>query len=278
MTRRFFSTFISTTVLLLPPSFETRLQASGGVRFSYSLPQTLTLHEPVRLVSTISNESSEPARLDLGQDRKGGYVLVLTLPNGVKIDLPQHSREGIARLGTLALEPGQTYSQTLLLNEWYSFETPGRYQLQIRASRPALVGASSTPVADPGFEAAFEIQSRNTERLEATLSELIHRIEDSTSYEQAAEAATALRYVADPLAVLYLEKALRAGKGVEPIAVAGLEGIANQAAVAALITSLQSDSPDVPTLARSALQRIQQRTPDSALKEQIGIALRAPSP
>ena len=263
--------------LLLAISVGAGHPAPNGVRFSYVLPQTLTLHEPVCLVSTISNETSETAQIDLGQDRKGAYVLAVTQPNGVKIDLPQHSHEGISRLATFALEPSQSYTQTLVLNEWYAFDVPGRYQVQVRLTRPALLGASSTPVADPGFQASIEIQPRSAERLKATLNELTQRIEDSASYEQAADAATTLRYVTDPLAVPYLEKALQSGKQIEQIAIAGLEGIADEAAVAALISSLRSANSDVSTLAQASLRRIQQRTRDLALKEQIRIALQ-PAP
>ena len=271
MNRRACVCFATAGVFLLPVSVGARHPAPSGIRFSYVLPQTLTLHEPVCLVSTISNETSDTAQIDLGQDRKGAYVLAVTQPSGVKIDLPPHSHEGISRLSTLVLEPGQFYTQTLVLNEWYAFGTPGRYHVQVRLIHPALVGASSTQVADPGFQADIEIQPRSAQRLEATLNELTRRIEDSASYEQAAEAATTLRYVTDPLAVPYLEKALQSGKAIEPIAIAGLEGIADGAAVAALISSLRSTNSDVSTLAQAALRRIQQQTSEPTLKEQIRI-------
>ena len=152
MNRRACVCFATAGVFLLPVSVGARHPAPSGIRFSYVLPQTLTLHEPVCLVSTISNETSDTAQIDLGQDRKGAYVLAVTQPSGVKIDLPPHSHEGISRLSTLVLEPGQFYTQTLVLNEWYAFGTPGRYHVQVRLIHPALVGASSTQVADPGFQ------------------------------------------------------------------------------------------------------------------------------
>jgi len=96
MNRRACVCFATAGVFLLPVSVGARHPAPSGIRFSYVLPQTLTLHEPVCLVSTISNETSDTAQIDLGQDRKGAYVLAVTQPSGVKIDLPPHSHEGIS--------------------------------------------------------------------------------------------------------------------------------------------------------------------------------------
>jgi hypothetical protein len=265
--------------LLVLPFFTLALLGAASPRdgksvdVSYVLPPTLSLHEPVRLTITISNGTSESAHLDLGQDRKGAYILALTRPDGARIELPEYSRDGISIVGTIVLKPSEKFTEILLLNEWYPFGIPGHYWVRVRMAHPILVGPNSTPIMEPGFEGEVQIEPRNAERLEDLVKKLTQRIVDSTSYAGAAEAAQALSYTMDSITVPYLDKALHAGKLVEPIAIAGLERIANHSAIAALVSSLQQDNPDVATQSRAALVRIGQRTSDPGLKRQIEQAL-----
>lgn len=253
---------------------DVRGQAASGVSISYSFPQQqLSLNQPVVVTFMARNESSRPIKLDLGQDRKGGYSFTVTQPDGVRLRLSQYSREGISELSILSLQPSQSFSQRLILNEWYDFKIPGRYQLEGRLIEPILFADGTTANRDSGFRDVIEIGPRDVARLETTCKELSEQIEKSTSYGDAAEAALELSYVVDPVAVPYLQRALCAEKLVEPIAVAGLERIANDVAVRVLISHIETGSSDTAVLARAALERIQKRTSNATLREEIERAL-----
>ena len=61
---------------------------------------------------------------------------------------------------------------------------------------------------------------------------------------------------------------------VEPIAIKGLESIADESAMHTLISMLRDSSGETPMLARAALQRIEAQTTDALLKQEIDYALR----
>jgi HEAT repeat protein len=75
--------------------------------------------------------------------------------------------------------------------------------------------------------------------------------------------------VKDPIAVPYLRRALLSKKLVEPLAIKGLEQIANEAAVRVLIESLKVVYADTAVLSRSALTRIRNQTHDPELRHEI---------
>src|SRR5258706_12800797 len=80
---------------------EVQVRASKAeVKPSYSLQQTqLSLHEPLVITFRINNESTEIVSLDLGQDRKGGFLFTVTSPDGTTLRVPQYSHEGISQYG-----------------------------------------------------------------------------------------------------------------------------------------------------------------------------------
>jgi hypothetical protein len=245
-------------------------QSSAKMKISYSFPsQQFTLHQPVILTFKVRNDYRRPIQVDLGQDRKGGFSFTLTTPDGVKFRLPEFSREGISQTGTFSLQPGESYSQNLLLNEWYDFEIPGRYELEGHLINPIVVGDGPMEEHDQGFRSGMEIGPRNELALAKTCGGLADKVDDSTSYEQAAQAVLILSYVKDPVAVSYLRRALLAHKLVEPIAIAGLEKIGNETAVRALFEGLRIEYGDSAILSRAALERIRNQTNDPNLRNEI---------
>lgn len=256
--------------LVLLPSHAEGRQVTGIV-ISYSLATNpLTLREPVVLTFTVKNSTKGTVTFDLGQDRKGNYEFWITPPNGMRLKLPQYGHEGMSRVGRLSIEPGETFSQDLILNEWFKFEDVGSYVLQGRLTQPFVVDAGREEQADPGFRATIDIKPRDEARLISTCDSLADQIDHSSGYEQWAQAALALSYVDDPVAVPYLRRALFARKLVEPIAIRGLETIGDDESVRALASATDADLPGLTaTLARRALQRIGEHTTDPARKEAI---------
>jgi hypothetical protein len=252
-----------------------KLLPSSGVTLSYSAPtRQLTLHEPVIITFRVVNQTSLPINLDLGQDRKWGFLFAITKPDGVKLDFPAIIHEGIAIPGEVSVKSGDTLTQDLLINEWYDFPLPGKYVLQGRLAKPIAINNGSRYETDPGFRAELEIGPSDELTLAKTCEALTNQIEASNSFEQAADAARTLSYIEDPIAVPYLRRALFSGRLVQPIAINALEKIANEAAVRVLIESLKVESVgDDRLLARYALVRIQKKTTDENLQREIDRAL-----
>jgi hypothetical protein len=218
-----------------------------------------TLHEPVVLRVVVKNTLARPVEIDLGADRKAGFLFAIKPPGGTTIKLPPLVREGISRSGRLTLEPGQTYNQELVLNEWYEFPAVGKYELSAR-----LVASAKTPegesLSEPAeFRTTLTVGPEDAERLRQVAAGLAEQITGAHSYEEAAEAALALGYVKDPVAVPYLEKALSAGHMVEPIVIAGLERIGGEDAIRALTAASASQDEETAELARAALDRVKGR-------------------
>lgn len=251
------------------------LLPASGVVISYSVPtRPLALHEPVIITFRVVNRTGLPINLDLGQDRKWGFLFAVTKPDGVKLDFPSVMHEGIATSGEVSVKSDETFTQELLINEWYDFPLPGKYELEGRLSKPIALNNSSRYETDPGFRAAVEIGPSDELTLTKTCEALTNQIEASSSYEQAADAARTLSYVEDPVAVPYLRRTLFSGKLVQPIAINALEKISNEAAVRVLIESLKVESVgDDRILARYALVRIQKKTTDENLRRVIDRAL-----
>ena len=161
---------------------------ASDAAISYSLhAQQLTLHQPVILTFKVS-AASRPIKVDLGQGRKGGFSFTLTGPDGVTLKSPAFVREGVSEVGTIDLQPGESYSQDLLLNERFNFAGPGKYAVEGHLLRPIVVGNAAAGETDPGFRSVIEIGPRDELELTKTCETLADQI-DSSGYEEADQAA-----------------------------------------------------------------------------------------
>ncbi|HKV82817.1 MAG TPA: hypothetical protein VJP02_32010 [Candidatus Sulfotelmatobacter sp.] len=245
-------------------------QIAADVKISYILPQRqLSLNAPVIVTFTVKNESSRPIKLDLGQNRKGGFVFELVQPDGTRIRLPQYGIDGMSRPGTLSVRPGQDFSEKLILNEWYQFKKPGSYGLEARLTQPILFENGLVAAVNTRSVGRIEIGPRNIAKLESVCEKLSEQIEESDSYEDYSDAALELSYVTDPIAVPYLQKAFVTRKLIQPIVIDGLERIGDGTAARALISFLRGENGDTAALIRYALRRIQKETADPALRQEI---------
>jgi hypothetical protein len=257
------------------PAKEGAAQMSDEVNVSFSLAETrFSLHEPIILDFAVRNGSPRPVKLGLGQDRKEAFRFAITRPGGRRVELPPLTRDGISEVGDVQVAPQQTYAQRLLLNEWFDFDTPGQYVIEARLADPARANGAAAP-AEKGFRATVEVGPRDAERLRQVSAALAEKVTEADSYAEAAEAALVLSHIRDTAAVPSLEKALTAKLGVEPIVIEGLERVGDGEAVKVLISALSSPTGETSLLARSALSRIEQTTPDPTLRERIHRALQA---
>jgi hypothetical protein len=100
---------------------------------------------------------------------------------------------------------------------------------------------------------------------QATLTRLLA----ARTYESALDAAYVLAYVRDPEAIPYLERAFQVSDPVQALFVEGLEAIATDQAIEALLRVTEKASPTETWGARDALRRLAARTNDPGLRARI---------
>ena len=266
---KYIPALLNRTINVMSHSTHDKAQA-GKVNISYSFAgDYLTLHEPVVLSFAVENGLAQPINFGLGQDREQGFLFTVQRPDGLSVRLPQLHHEGISVLSPEVLvESGQTYTQKLLLNARFDFAIPGKYEIEVQLANP-IQTQDGTNVADATeFHTSLEIKPRDPEQLKQVCANLIKRLNASTSYEEAAEAANELSYIKDPIAIPYLKEALMSKQMVELIAVKGLERIGSDEAVEALTSAQKSQSREtVEELIKPALARIKNQ-PKHTNKEQ----------
>lgn len=256
---------------------------SEGVSVSYSLESfATTMHEPIIVRFEVYNGSKEPMTVQLGADRTEGFAIQVKWPDGSAHKRPPAPvREGIRRTGNVSLAPGEHLRHELLLNEWASFNTPGKYELDVRLLTP-IETAGGKFVSEP-YHASFWVLPRDESQLKATCERLVRQIESTDNVSKAQDAAAALAHVDDPIVVPYLERALRSGKYVEDRIIAALAKVGSEDAAQILLGVVKESSawpPNVQTtagtraiLAQQALQKIVATTSNERLKQEINGAL-----
>lgn len=257
---------------------------SEGLRVSYSVePAVVTMHEPVIVRFDVLNESTQPITLRLGTDRKENFSLVIRRPDGSKHQRPPlPRREGAFRPGNVVVGPGERLRQQLLLDEWASFTTSGKYELDVRLSTPIELGSGARVVPEP-YHLSFKVLPRDEARLKAACERLVQQIESTNDVNKMNDAALALAHVDDPIVVPYLERALRSGKYVEGRVIEGLTRVGDEDAAQVLIAVVK-ESPAWPPnaetaagtraiLARQALQEIATSTSNERLRQEIQRAI-----
>lgn len=232
-----------------------------------------SLHEPVLVRFVVENGVPEAVTIDLGHDRLGNFDFTITRPDGSTVRAPRLSPEGLGRLGKITLPPGQSYSQRLVLNQWFDFAQPGTYRIE-----PALATAVTREAGGPvpvetAGAISLRIQPANSQALEKVGQELAATATSSNA-AAAIEASVALSYMRDPAAVPHLTAALNGGiRQVQRNVAVGLARIATKPAIEALIARLKSGDPETADFLRTLLQTARKETADRDLQAAIDAAL-----
>jgi hypothetical protein len=227
----------------------------------------VTAHEPIILDLAIENNAKDSAHVSLGRDRKEGLTIEIRSPSRDKTRLVWPRRSGFSRVGDFEIAPAGQYLQSYILDEAYNFAEVGQYEVEATLANPILI--HGVPTATPNsFHARIEIEPRNEAALEKRCEFIVTQIEQASSFQDAADAALALSYVRDPVAVPFLQKLLTTNWRVQPSAIVGLERIASRDAINVLALAAKEQG-DTSTLAKSALERIESQTPDPQIKNEI---------
>jgi hypothetical protein len=256
------------------------LLSSEANECPYSLTiakSTFSRQEPILWQLVIRNSSDDPLPVSLGYDREGAFIFNLKRPDGSLVELPRKPiREGLSRIGTFTVKPHTSYTQQLILNQWYDFSDPGIYEI----SATLKEGRQSKGVCLNAIFAS-EILPLDTAQLQKPCSELVEVVRsNSNDFEKASDAAKAMLVIKHPVVVPCLEGALKANHAVSSFVIRGLEEIGNNQAVEVLIPLLRDPNPEDSDFiqARAALLSIEKRTTDSNTLNSIKTALAKVTP
>ena len=223
--------------------------------------------QPIVMRLMLENKSFESAVVDLGYDREGALEFKLKRGEGDWIELPRRQiREGLARVGKLTIAPQESYSQQIILDDWYKFTEPGKYVVSLKIPKTPVCAALEIP---------FEVLPLDAEWLSDVCSKLLDTIQQNKNdYAMAADAANVLAKVDNRLVVPFLTKALEANRMMTSILIPALERIGDKDAIHSLISLLeQHDATSAEyELARPALVRLEKRCAPEQV-ESIRIAL-----
>jgi len=232
------------------------------------------LHEPVVLTFNASNRQPNTIVLDLGQNRENGFFFRLLRPDGTTADSPPFTRNGISLMGTALLHSGESLSQELILNDRFQFNVPGKYKIAGHLAQEITDEKGVKLGSDAGFRKDLEIVPRDESSLRKVCQALTDHLERSNSYSGAALAARELAIIDDPVAVPFLDKALRADRLVDPFIITALVRIGNEEAAKVLIAALNGKTGAAADAASHGLAQIRSHTNDPSLRELIDRALR----
>lgn len=247
----------------------------NDVYISFSaVDSRMVLHQPVIIDFKVKNELNQSVELDLGPNRKEGFIFTLVLPSGQEVKLPQLKRDGFSISGITLINPNEIYSQKLILNEWTDFASEGNYTLKARLANKVQAADGKSVHFKSAFISEFNIEGENSDRLRIVCEELIQQLFESNSYADAAQSALTLSYVKDPVSVPYLQKALASEKMVESVIINSLRESGGLESVEVLIDAMnKKPNSDLAVQAKSALNWIDTHTSDATVKATIREAL-----
>lgn len=251
---------IATGGLLVILAMSTNLSQKPVV-VSYEAQSPVTLHEPIFIKLTINNGLNEGIKFNLGKNDKSNFSVTVTRPNGALVRVPRINDAGFGSIGKHSLDPSGSYSQNLLMNQWFDFNEIGRYRIEISLDGPIERVSGKRVDAQVNNVFTIQIEPRNPAKLKEKCEGLFKIIETSNSYSEVIEAATALSFINDEVAIPYLKNTLHSDKPVGTIALTGLGRIANEDATGIIKEALHDPRKDVAAYAKWVLQQTAQGKP-----------------
>jgi len=232
-------------------------QMEEGVNVSFALPESsVTLNEPIFVDFSIHNGLTESIRFDLGKDLKTNFDFMITHPDGSKVQAPRLPTGGIGQIGKRSLVPKTTYTQRLLLNEWYQINAPGEYTIEAKLTGQIETASGKAVTPQVSGSIHLKIHTRNPDKLKKICEDLVRTTIESLTVADAIKAALILSYVQDPVAVPYLEQVLKQAKWGKREAITGLGRIHNEEAIKILTAVAEGENEELKSAARAALSRL----------------------
>src|SRR5262245_14813874 len=203
------------------------------------------LHEPIYLTFVVQNTQPERLDFDLGAYGKTTFAFSITEPDGRIVQIaPFKTPDGISALGRVRLGNGLTYTQKILLDEWYDFNSVGQYSIELRTAAIFRTSSGRSVETTPIKPIFLQVQPRDENRLDSICKSLATTVlTSSLSTGERETAAVTLSHVRDPVAIPFLLQLLERGFEVVALdryAVEGLTRIGSNEAIGALIESFSA--------------------------------------
>lgn len=222
-----------------------------------------SLHEPLHADLSITNNGTTDVTIDFGAnfvDRVGGTI---TTPDGSKVAITSPYQGGYAALGKTTIRARDSWAHTYLLNEWYPFSAPGRYEIALHIDT----------LPDPAPLVVI-VGPRDEKKLKTVYAELEADALQLSNARRRLDGARALAMSGDPLAVPHLVRLLQArDDGVFAQGAEGLARIADKASIEALLAAAADNDPFRRQTAAYQLQQARPRITDRALLKRIDAAI-----
>lgn len=228
------------------------------IQVSFALQETVTLHEPVYANFSVLDKLAESLRFDLGFDRKQNFRFSITQPDGSTAELRPYLRGGLGLRGDVTLGPGETYQQSILMNELYDLSRVGDYVIAVGlvTAIGTVTGREVGPV--PLTKLTLRVGERDSQRLAEVCDRLAKRA-TGADYQAALDATLALGYVRDPITVPFLGRVLDDGDiGVKSVAAKGLARIGSPEAVQVLKSHLTTKDDLLKYYIQAALLQVRE--------------------
>jgi hypothetical protein len=232
---------------------------------------TVPLHAPVEASVHLENQSNETYTVDLGIDKEQTFTVIVKGPDGSISRSVRKLTEGLHSPGVIVIEPRTTYTQTILVNDWAQFNTPGVYHVSIQIDAPVTEEVSGRIRQTSGGDVT--VSQPDDAYLKRECEQLLDTIKASSSYQDVIAAATTLSKIDDPIAAGFLTQAAELKPPVASILVAGLERLNTEDAIDGLVQLSKSVNPETRTLAVRSLRELQMAENNPELKERIRTGL-----
>jgi hypothetical protein len=227
------------------------------VEVGYKGPDGPVLHEPIVVEFSIQNASQESIGVDLGDDSKANFVIEIRKPDGVLFQappLPEH--DGLHRRGRIPIPSRGRYDQKMVLNEWYSFDQPGSYEVTIQLRTRIVTGSGRSIDTMTTGVLTFGVAPRNEQLLQQACQRLAEITLNAIDANESIDAAHALSYVDDPIGVEWMAWVLERTDRSDAAMIRGLTRIGDVAAHAVLARAAASGDPVRSAMARNELGRL----------------------
>lgn len=226
--------------------------SNDDIGVSVSLPEnSLSLHAPIFLNLTLTNRGFKTANIALGLNNKANLKLLVHSPSG-NVGVFMLTAGGIGKSGNISLASGEKFSERILLNEWDPFRLTGTYRVKL-----TLVDISGIGPDKPSAEFSVGVRPRASAELERASRDLAERAVAKGTFDERDEAANALSYILDPVAIDSLARLLQPGSMVERRAILGLGRIGGAKAISALGAAERNPDEEIRASALGEIKMLQ---------------------
>lgn len=233
----------------------------SALRLRYELQSAkISIGSPLVITVTIDNPLPEEGRVDLGWNRVAAFAFTLVPHDGRTEVISPEMRPGVAVPSVVIIPSKGRYESLIVLDRWRPLTAVGSYALRIDLS-PSTIQSARPPLEVVGKDSVVTVTPRDEVALRVLCEELVYLAIKRVPRQ--IEAAVALSYVRDPVALPFLRQLLVSKTGLEGIVVDGLGRIGTAEAVDELERLAQSSAvePGVAAAAKFQLARLKRKVP-----------------